>query len=411
MRTARETMRDKGLRRIGVVEGDRLVGVIGLDNVSEAPDDSPVFRYMNGEPTTMPPDTPVREASRMFIDQNLDAIPVASDEKFYGFVTSALLLQEMGRSWDPLTELSWSDTLRSWGVSQLKRGHEISIVFIDLDGFGKFNKKLGHVTGDRVLKRVAQELRDLINPERDILVRYGGDEFAIGTLRNRDLALAFAKHVERSVAESLAGEFDEPVTISVGTWGGKRSKERDNVHYEATLDALINLASKHCQSLKTQKQLSVATHLTDAESTTTVEGNSIGIVAVSVDESAPFSPAAVQLCAVSTGVHRQGGRVSIESVCLATLKALEGLMSGVQCVLDRISLEGAPGGEWVVRVTGLLRSFGREIPVEASEIVGTDMPMAAARATVAAFAGKDAAKVMGMEDSADEFANGEYADA
>lgn len=392
VRTARETMRTYGVRRLGVVEADRLVGSVAIEDLSDAADDSPVFRYMNSTPVTMGPETPVRTASKRFIDEHFDAVPVADDDRFYGLLTSSILLQELGRSWDPLTELSWSDTLRAWGVGHLKRGNEISIVFVDIDDFGKFNKKYGHVVGDRALKRVAQEIRDSVNPERELLVRYGGDEFAIGTLRNRDLSLAFAKHLERRITEALRGEFEEPVTVSVGTWGGKRSKERENVHYEATLDALINLASKHCQSLKTQKQLSLAAHMTEGPmgETVQVEGNSIGVVAVSVDESAPFSPAAVQLCAVATGVHRQGGRISLESVCFATLKALEGLLSGVECLLEKIALEGEPGGEWVVRVKGTLRSFGREVGVEAAEIVGTDPAMAAARATVSAFAGKPA---------------------
>lgn len=381
-------MRAKGLRQVGVVEGERLVGTLELDTALEAQDDSPVFRHMNPEPSTLPPATPVREASRRFIEDNLDAIPVATSDRFFGFVTSAILLQELGRSWDPLTELNWSDSLRSWGVGQLKRGHEISIIFIDLDGFGQFNKKYGHVVGDRVLKRVAQELREAINPEREILVRYGGDEFAIGTLRDRDMSLAFAKYLERKISSALNHEFEHPVTVSVGTWGGKRTKERENVHFESTLDSLINLASKHCQSLKTQKQLSMATANMGEEDPATVNGNTINVVAVSVDASAPFSPAAVQLSAISTGVHRQGGRVSLEAVCQATIQALEGLLTGVQCGLQRIALEGSPGGEWVVRVSGVLRTFGREFPVEGAEVVGTDPSLAAAQATVSAFAGR-----------------------
>jgi diguanylate cyclase (GGDEF)-like protein len=57
-------------------------------------------------------------------------------------------------------------------------GEEFSILMLDLDGFKAVNDSLGHATGDRLLKAVAERLRAMI-PDGDQIARLGGDEFAI----------------------------------------------------------------------------------------------------------------------------------------------------------------------------------------------------------------------------------------
>lgn len=57
--------------------------------------------------------------------------------------------------------------------------HSLSaIIMIDLDGFKEVNDTYGHLMGDKVLKEIANILKNSIR-EEDFVIRYGGDEFLI----------------------------------------------------------------------------------------------------------------------------------------------------------------------------------------------------------------------------------------
>ncbi len=73
-----------------------------------------------------------------------------------------------------------------------KRQAIFSLMLIDLDGFKRVNDLYGHSAGDLVLRRVAYILRQNLRA-KDILARWGGDEFAIlmpGTRKEQALSVA-----------------------------------------------------------------------------------------------------------------------------------------------------------------------------------------------------------------------------
>jgi diguanylate cyclase (GGDEF)-like protein len=57
-------------------------------------------------------------------------------------------------------------------------GDRTEVLFLDLDGFKQVNDTLGHKTGDRVLVGAGARLSDIAGP-RDLIARWGGDEFVI----------------------------------------------------------------------------------------------------------------------------------------------------------------------------------------------------------------------------------------
>jgi diguanylate cyclase (GGDEF)-like protein/PAS domain S-box-containing protein len=87
---------------------------------------------------------------------------------------------------------------------RMKRGHmkAVSMLFIDVDHFGDFNKKYGHQVGDEVLKRVGEVLQGCCRMV-DTPARYGGEEFVI-ILPNTDESGAWSlgERVRRGLAEA-----------------------------------------------------------------------------------------------------------------------------------------------------------------------------------------------------------------
>ncbi len=72
----------------------------------------------------------------------------------------------------------------------------LAVVFIDLDRFKTINDTLGHAIGDSLLKSVVERLKSCVR-EKDIIARWGGDEFTLllPEINCRDDATAIAKRI------------------------------------------------------------------------------------------------------------------------------------------------------------------------------------------------------------------------
>ncbi len=248
--TALILLRGHGLSGLPVIEGTEIRGVVEAQQLLGAHLDQPVQSIMQTEILVLTPDTPLKTAAEWFVQHRQTVLPVAQEGQLIGLLSVFDLLPEIGRSYDPMTGLPWSDWLREWSIEQLSAGREITILFFDLDNFGMFNKRYGHLVGDEVLRRVAQVMLEETDPETEVVCRWGGDEFAIATLRRREEAGLLAHHISRQVATLQLPEVDAPITVSYGYQGGKRTREREQVHYAATVDNLINLASQECLLMK-----------------------------------------------------------------------------------------------------------------------------------------------------------------
>lgn len=104
------------------------------------------------------------------------------------------------------------------------RGAPLSVLFIDLDNFKRFNDAFGHRVGDRVLYAVGRHLEHKL-PAGAFVARYGGEEFVA-------LLPDTAPDSAQRVAEALRAQFALgqleiapgerfPVTVSIGVAGGE----------------------------------------------------------------------------------------------------------------------------------------------------------------------------------------------
>ena len=65
------------------------------------------------------------------------------------------------------------------GIAHARRdGHELALLFIDLDNFKSINDTLGHAVGDELLRLLAQRMLATVR-ETDMVARLGGDEFVV----------------------------------------------------------------------------------------------------------------------------------------------------------------------------------------------------------------------------------------
>lgn len=382
--SARILMQGHNVKALGVCDGERLLGVVTSEGVVGLPAETEVRQAMETPQTLIEADTPVRKVAEMFVEQGVERAPVMKGGRFLGIVTASMLLKELRRSWDPLTGLSWSDGLREWGIEALRNGREIVVLFIDLDNFGAYNKRYGHIVGDKVLQRVADLLQSEVDETKGVLVRYGGDEFAIGIVAVQEEGRELGERLRSLTGQLTLPEANEPVTFCVGVAGGKRTKERENVHYSSTLDNLINLASQDCIQQKKAKQT-----LTEVPVEVKAgPAEDLRVLSVIAEENSPNALTQVVLHvgeSVVSGVHARMGRPVLESVAIATGKALERAFEGTNLEPKMVNLTEGSNGERLVMITAQLDRNGRSMPVSGVKAVGRDLYVSVAEATVEAF--------------------------
>jgi diguanylate cyclase (GGDEF)-like protein len=123
---------------------------------------------------------------------------------------------------DPLTGLRnrryFADVLQKRMEAASRLGETALVLLIDLDGFKQVNDTRGHPVGDALLREVSTRLRGCADPN-DIVMRFGGDEFAIvriGRTQRRD-ATSLARYIVNELGESYdVDDYMLRISVSVG---------------------------------------------------------------------------------------------------------------------------------------------------------------------------------------------------
>lgn len=130
-------------------------------------------------------------------------------------------------------------------------GEPFAVVLFDVDKFKWINDTFGHVSGDKVLKKVAQCLQETFR-KNDFIARFGGDEFAViieglsaEMARKRIAKFQESFRKKRFVSRS-SGNID--VTLSAGIAQSVAGEVAENIVDRADRDMYTFKKNKKMQS-------------------------------------------------------------------------------------------------------------------------------------------------------------------
>ena len=100
----------------------------------------------------------------------------------------------------------------------VRLGTSTGVLMLDLDHFKKINDTYGHLSGDFVLREVAERVNKVVR-SYDFVGRYGGEEFMVvlSACGRQDL-ISSAERIRASISSSPIpyGELELTVTVSIG---------------------------------------------------------------------------------------------------------------------------------------------------------------------------------------------------
>ncbi len=118
---------------------------------------------------------------------------------------------------DALTGLAnyreFMDTLER-ELRRAERSHQsFAVLLLDLDDLKRINDRLGHLAGNRALKRLAEVMKGQCR-STDLAARYGGDEFSVILI---DSDQSMAQHVAQRIEARVRDKQGEPpISASIG---------------------------------------------------------------------------------------------------------------------------------------------------------------------------------------------------
>lgn len=122
----------------------------------------------------------------------------------------------------------------------LDQRRPLSALMIDVDHFKQFNDKHGHLEGDILLREIAQTLKKEHDSKRELLARFGGEEFALllpGV--NLEDAVRRADHIRQIMTQQ-----NKDVTVSIGVAGFVPSIQMEQSSLLRRADAALYRAKR-----------------------------------------------------------------------------------------------------------------------------------------------------------------------
>lgn len=151
----------------------------------------------------------------------------------FSFIASSLLILVKTRSVKKLRHLSFTDSMTDlynrkyldYYMSKNKKKlltRTLAVIIIDIDYFKKYNDNYGHIEGDRVIKEVANTLKESVR-KGDIAIRYGGEEMVlilpdVSSHNAEAIVQKIQTNLKNKNIEHKYSEIDTRLTISIGIY-------------------------------------------------------------------------------------------------------------------------------------------------------------------------------------------------
>lgn len=98
----------------------------------------------------------------------------------------------------------------------LKNVKRCTFAIFDIDDFKHVNDNYGHLTGDRILKKVGESLKSLFAEKNEFPIRYAGDEFIILILETeRDKSLEKIREMFEKIHNTEIEEHGRKIKVSI----------------------------------------------------------------------------------------------------------------------------------------------------------------------------------------------------
>jgi len=150
-----------------------------------------------------------------------------------------------------LNAKTWEREAASEVIRAVRTKSPLAVVILDIDKFKVVNDTYGHLTGDQVLKEIANTLNSVLR-DYDVAGRFGGEEFSLLLPQTRAVdAFRIAERIRSSIAglsiiaPGATGGERVQVTVSIGVAALDAGSRRELAELMAAADAALYRAKAY----------------------------------------------------------------------------------------------------------------------------------------------------------------------